>query len=137
MGILKTVIDQSDQILTAKKMVQVYLLLNNIHANDREITLLTHYCLYGASNDTDAQIAKQELGHLKLSMARQLISNIKLKLRKYKLIQYDETYRTYSVTQPLASAFQNGSQFGYMIQFKLNDDHQRHQSGGSRTVTTT
>ena len=86
-----------------KFLIGIVYVTKNHKLNDLDMNVLAYYIQYGINNkSTENLIIDEHLPHIKnIDIARQMIRNSKAKLKKDKIIIYNELKRIYNIISPL------------------------------------
>ncbi|WP_106138146.1 hypothetical protein [Spirosoma oryzae] len=121
MSILHSTVTRRQQLGAAKKLIEVYLVCNDIGYHDSDLNLLAYYCLFGPTKTTNLRIQQEYYPRLEKKNACYSIWKTRSKLKKLGLLIQNVYTLELSVKPELLAAFEEKTKLGYLINFRYEE----------------
>ena len=106
------------ELAATTKMVELYYILNNLKHSQRELEFVAYYVLHGINEVTDQLIISEALMHMEYRMAKQVLANLKSRLKKYQLVTVNERAQ-YSLIPVLQKKVSADSPINYVVHISV------------------
>jgi len=121
MSVLYSTISRRDRLGAVKKLIEVYLVCNDIGYHDSDLNLLAYYCLYGAAKGTDVRIREEYYRRLPEKNGKYSVWKTRSKLAKLGLLVRDPYTLELSVKPELLAGFTETTRLGYLLNFTYEE----------------
>ena len=122
MSLLIAQVQTKSRINAVKRLLEIYLLLNQIQYQDAHLTVLAYYCLLGTDRRVNLQIIRDYYAHLPRKNGESVIYRIRHQLKRKGLLLQDPYDLTLSVLPEIQDVFSDMSRLGAMIKFSYEDE---------------